>query len=248
MKQVDYDDIGRDYKRLDEEQPVKEGLINYWMLKFCGDVDNKRVLDLGCGSGFFSRAIAKKGAREVIGVDLSRDEIEMAEGEEKSAPLNVKYFQGDLRDFDYSNIGPVDLITASVSLHYAKNSEELKKFISLPTKNIKSGGIFVACVNNSANDIGEWPTEKKEYDEVQDSDGKKIKVGLYNLEGEKVVEFINYSYSREVYEKIFSEAGYGEFEWFEMVPSEETMIKYPEMDWSKNLAKPTLVIVKAVKK
>jgi toxoflavin synthase len=248
MKQADYDDIARDYKRLEDEQPVKEGLINYWMLKFCGNVKDKRVLDLGCGSGFFSRAIAKKGAREIIGVDLSKEELKMAEQEEEKFPLNIKYLQGDLGDFDYSGIGQADLITASVSLHYARNSNELSRFISLPTKNLKPGGTFVACVNNPANNVGDWPTEKKEFDEVQDSDGKRIKVGLYDLNGERVVEFINYSYGKEVYKRIFEEEGYDKFEWFEAVPPEETIKKYPEMDWTKNIERPTLVIIKAVKK
>jgi toxoflavin synthase len=248
MEQANYDDIANDYKRLEDEQPVKEGLINYWMLEFCGNVKNKRVLDLGCGSGFFTRAVAEKGAKEVIGVDISKEEIKMAEQEEEREPLNIKYFQGDLENFDYSKIGPVGLITASVSLHYAKNTEELRKFISLPTKNLETGGIFVACVNNPANNVGDWPTEKKELDEVQDSDGKRIKVGLYDLKGEKVVEFINYSYEEEVYKKILEEEGYGEFELFEMVPPEETIKKYPEMDWTKNIEKPTLVIIKAIKK
>lgn len=37
----------------------------------CADLSNKRVLDLGCGSGFFSSLALQKGASHVVAVDFS---------------------------------------------------------------------------------------------------------------------------------------------------------------------------------
>jgi len=248
MKQANYDDIAEDYKSLEKGEPMKEGVINHWMLKGCGDLKGKRVLDLGCGSGFSSRSYAKAGAKEVVGVDVSKRELEIAKKEEEENPLNIKYFLGDLKNFDYSDLGVFDMITAEVSLHYAENSKELEKFISLPSPNLKSGGKFVASIIHTENIEGSYPTEKKVLDKIQDSDGKRVRVALQGVSGEKIVEFINIAYPRRVYEEIFKKNGYGEVDWFDMVPPNETIKKFPEMDWAKNIAVPTLIMISAVKK
>lgn len=59
-----------------------------------GSVKGKRVLDIGCGEGYFSRFFAKIGA-EVVGIDLSEALIKAAEEEEERHPLGVKYLAAD---------------------------------------------------------------------------------------------------------------------------------------------------------
>lgn len=46
-------------------------------LQQCGDLENKSVLDIGCGSGRFSFMLAEKGAK-VTGVDYSSSMIDLA--------------------------------------------------------------------------------------------------------------------------------------------------------------------------
>jgi len=48
------------------------------VLQAVGDVSGKTVLDLGCGSGFLSVLMAKRGAARVIGIDVSEDQLEIA--------------------------------------------------------------------------------------------------------------------------------------------------------------------------
>ncbi len=43
-----------------------------------GDVEGKRVLDLGCGTGRLAIGAAILGAREALGVDLDEDAVEVA--------------------------------------------------------------------------------------------------------------------------------------------------------------------------
>jgi 2-polyprenyl-3-methyl-5-hydroxy-6-metoxy-1,4-benzoquinol methylase len=54
-----------------------------------GDVKGRRVLDIGCGEGCFSRFYAKAGA-EVTGIDISEALIEAALEEERRHPLGVR--------------------------------------------------------------------------------------------------------------------------------------------------------------
>lgn len=45
------------------------------MLLFCGNIEGKRVLDIGCGGGRWSERLADKGA-EVVGIDIGKEIIE----------------------------------------------------------------------------------------------------------------------------------------------------------------------------
>lgn len=56
--------------------------------------DGKRVYDIGCGGGIYSRAWRHMGAREVVGVDFSAVMIEAAR-EHSIGLANVSFTQGD---------------------------------------------------------------------------------------------------------------------------------------------------------
>jgi 2-polyprenyl-3-methyl-5-hydroxy-6-metoxy-1,4-benzoquinol methylase len=73
---------GADYHRWEIHGP---GLLDA-----CGDIDGLRVLDLGCGQGFFSRQLAQRGAR-VIGVDLSEKQVEHARAHEARWGHGIEY-------------------------------------------------------------------------------------------------------------------------------------------------------------
>jgi SAM-dependent methyltransferase len=59
-------------------------------LALCGDVRGLRALDVGCGNGYFGRALAQRGAR-VIGIDISPRMIEHAKQQEAAEPLGIEY-------------------------------------------------------------------------------------------------------------------------------------------------------------
>lgn len=47
-------------------------------LEECGDIKNKTIIDIGCGSGRLCYLLAKDGATKVVGVDYSQQMIEIA--------------------------------------------------------------------------------------------------------------------------------------------------------------------------
>ena len=49
---------------------------------------NKKVLDVGCGTGLFAHSVAKAGAKNVLGIDFSLEAINLAKETHKHKNLN----------------------------------------------------------------------------------------------------------------------------------------------------------------
>ncbi|MBP9747590.1 class I SAM-dependent methyltransferase [Patescibacteria group bacterium] len=87
-----YNQLAKEYSKTDLK-PDKYLSILPTVLQAVGDLSGKTVLDLGCGSGFFSRAFADAGAKDVLGIDSSLVQIDLAKQEPR---LNVKYLVEDV--------------------------------------------------------------------------------------------------------------------------------------------------------
>ncbi|MEK7615010.1 MAG: 23S rRNA (uracil(1939)-C(5))-methyltransferase RlmD [Patescibacteria group bacterium] len=74
--------------------------------KFCSDLSNKTLLDLYCGTGFFSIALAKH-AKSVIGVELSDEAIVDAKENALLNDLqNTQYISAKTEEFDWATYKP----------------------------------------------------------------------------------------------------------------------------------------------
>ena len=74
-----------------------------WNAYSLGDIEDKNVLDLGCGTGVFAIASALMGAKLAVGVDIDADSIDLAR--EVSNNLNVDnadFIESDVCDFNCS--------------------------------------------------------------------------------------------------------------------------------------------------
>jgi 2-polyprenyl-3-methyl-5-hydroxy-6-metoxy-1,4-benzoquinol methylase len=67
-----------------------------------GDVGDKTVLDIGCGSGVYSVDFARRGARRVLGVDFSASMLQLArhEAAEHHVADVCQFVQANFLDFD----------------------------------------------------------------------------------------------------------------------------------------------------
>jgi SAM-dependent methyltransferase len=65
-------------------------------LIFESDLANKSVLDVGCSLGFFCFEAEKRGAQNVVGIDVHRDAIEKARSIAEISGSRVKFIEGDL--------------------------------------------------------------------------------------------------------------------------------------------------------
>lgn len=75
----------------------------------------KRVLDLGCGYGWFCRSAREQGASEVVGIDLSSRML--ARAAELTRDPAIHYRREDLAALVLDGV-QYDLIYSSLALHY----------------------------------------------------------------------------------------------------------------------------------
>jgi putative methylase len=63
-----------------------------------GDIENKTVLDLGCGTGRLSLGAAFLGAKQIVGIDIDRTAVKTAAENEATADLeaDVEWVLGDI--------------------------------------------------------------------------------------------------------------------------------------------------------
>jgi ubiquinone/menaquinone biosynthesis C-methylase UbiE len=87
----------------------------YWnnpaFLKFIGNLKGKEVLDAGCGEGYNTRILARRGAK-MTGIDISRKMIAHARQSEKQEPLSIRY---EITSFADLSIFPDNSFDAVVS-------------------------------------------------------------------------------------------------------------------------------------
>jgi trans-aconitate 2-methyltransferase len=94
----------------------------------------ERILDLGCGSGQLTAAIADAGAA-VIGIDSSPEML----AEARAHYPAIEFRLGDAADFALES--PVDAVFSNAVLHWVKNAAGVAACIG---RALKPGGRFVA--------------------------------------------------------------------------------------------------------
>jgi SAM-dependent methyltransferase len=108
-----------------------------------GGLPEQSALDLACGTGSTTTAMAKAGFR-ATGLDLSPEMLELAE--EKSVGLAVSYLCADMRSFSLP--APVGLVTSfQDGINYLLSPEDLRQAFTRVRQALLPGGLFIFDIN-----------------------------------------------------------------------------------------------------
>lgn len=104
------------------------------------------ALDLGCGTGVSSFALAEAGAR-VVAVDASRPSLKVLDG--KRADRNVEAVEGDFRNLRLDST--FDVVTLSRNTFFlAREQEEKLDLLRVIARHLKpEGAAFIDCTDPS---------------------------------------------------------------------------------------------------
>ena len=129
---------------------------------------DRRVLDLGCGLGHFAREARARGARSVVGVDISERMLQAAR-RQRSDP-GIAYIRAGLEEFT-AEAESFDLVVSSLALHYIADYPALVRRIA---GWLAPGGRFAFSVEHpiytaqgssdwhrgSNGDVLHWPVDR----------------------------------------------------------------------------------------
>ena len=212
------------------------------MAKMLPDLTGKIVLDLGCGYGHNCIDFVNRGAKRVVGVDISEKMLAVAK--EESAHNNIEYRNMSMTDI--SNLDEkFDFIYSSLAFHYVKDFEA---FANDMYSILNPGGQLLfsqehPIITATVDGAGHFNT---------DENGNKISYTFsnYNQPGERKIHWyvdgvIKYHRTFSNIINALAKSGFVIEEVCEPVPEDWAIEKLPTI--VKEYIKPNFLLVKAKK-
>lgn len=108
-----------------------------------------RILDLGCGQGRFLRFLLDKGYYNVVGVDVSAEQVKLAHKVADSASVH----QGNAFDYLASCEAADAIVALDLIEHFTK--EEVLRFLEMVRERCKPGGVLILQTLNAMSPMGQ---------------------------------------------------------------------------------------------
>ncbi len=173
----DQDDFFAGYSALRRSREGLAGAPEWPSLRaMLPPITGKRVVDLGCGFGWFCRWAAEAGAASVLGFDLSEKMLARARAEDGS----VVYERADLETLDLPETA-FDVVYSSLAVHYVADFARLSRTVAAA---LVPGGSFVFSMEHplyTAPTVPGWI----------ERDGRRIwPLDAYLAEGERRTDWL----------------------------------------------------------
>jgi 2-polyprenyl-3-methyl-5-hydroxy-6-metoxy-1,4-benzoquinol methylase len=116
-----------------------EHLVRYHWAS--GLASGRRVLDAGCGVGYGAAMLARAGATEAVGIDVSAQAVEAAQ---QAAPDNATFLTGEVHALPFED-GRFDLVVCFEVIEHVERQDEA---ISELTRVLAHGGVLAISSPN----------------------------------------------------------------------------------------------------
>ena len=211
------------------------------IFSLCPSFSGTTVLDLGCGYGENCKEFSTLGAKSVVGIDISKNMLEVAERENKLDNISfINMSINDLAELEQK----FDVVLSSLAVHYIENFDKMLRSIN---RLLSDGGLFIFSQEHPLT-----TALKKENYWSQDDEGNVLHYNLtdYSLPGERrtswiVDDVIKYHRSFSTILNSLIEAGFIIEKVIEPVPDESVMSRYPS--YQKYRHKPDFLLIRARK-
>ncbi|MCJ1449747.1 hypothetical protein MMC28_000075 [Mycoblastus sanguinarius] len=215
-----YDEIGTSYEEMRklpaailQDANVEAAVAPY--------IKGAKVLDLACGTGYYSRKFLNWGAEKVVGVDISKAMIEGAKAASSSNELSFQV--GDCSKPVQFEGGPFDLVFGAWLLNYASSGKDMANMFHTVALNLKNGGHFIGITQHPTQDPREHTeaalaARPLQYGGVLVTPIRDVEDGvathLVAITKSGKVEFDAYHLRKGVFEKFAREGGLkGDLSW-----------------------------------
>lgn len=131
-----------DFKPLHDINPLRLQFI----LDNANGLQGKKVLDIGCGGGILTEAMAKEGAK-VTGIDMGEMPLEVAKLHMLESRLEIDYQKITAEEFAEQHAGEYDVVTCLEMLEHVPDPSSI---IKACRKLVKADGhVFFSTINRN---------------------------------------------------------------------------------------------------
>ncbi|KAI0550670.1 methyltransferase domain protein [Xylaria curta] len=243
MSQNIYDEreFFESYIQLDRQRKGLDGAPEWPRLRaMLPDLKGARVLDLGCGLGWFSRFARAECAASVRAIDLSANMLDKARS--MTSDDDIAYEEADLEDLILPETA-YDVVFSSLAFHYLAN---LPRLVAEIGKSLRRGGRLVFSVEHPLFTAPTTPcllvNNRK--------DQMFWQIDAYQKEGVRVRDWIVEDVRKQhrtmaSYINMLLDSGFRLTDFVEWCPSAEELASNPH--WDIELVRPTFLLMGAVK-
>jgi SAM-dependent methyltransferase len=183
------------------------------------------VLDLACGTGFYSHAFLSWGASRVVGVDISSAMLDEARALSEDSANSITFLEADCSKPQSFPGGPFDIVFGAWFLNYAANKAEMVEMFQNIHLNLKPGGRFVGVTPPPTNDPAGLIEQECKARPLPTASGglystviNEVKDGVYfHLHSDTPagdLDFDTYHLRKDVWKEAAREAGFeGKLRW-----------------------------------
>lgn len=200
------------------------------------EIRDRRVVDLGCGFGWFCRWAHEQGAAGVLGLDVSEKMLERAVA---TSDIAIDYRRADLEELDLP-AAAYDIAYSSLALHYV---EDVGRLFETVHRALAPGGALVFSTEHPvlmAPSNPGWSVN---------AEGRKTwPVDRYFIEGQRTTDWLAkgvVKYHRTIGTTLNAliAAGFELTHVEEFCPSAEQIVARPEL--AEELERPMFLLVSA---
>jgi 2-polyprenyl-3-methyl-5-hydroxy-6-metoxy-1,4-benzoquinol methylase len=118
-------------------------IITPELIELLGELAGKRALDLGCGSGRYSRFLARRGA-VVTGIDRSKNQIDRAIAQETVDRFGITYKVAEIIDPQFWERDH-DLVTLMFVVLDTEAAEKVASILNVAARSLKKNGMLIVA-------------------------------------------------------------------------------------------------------
>lgn len=118
-----------------------------WIQECAGSLAGRKVLDVGCGGGILSEAMARSGA-EVTGIDLADKSLKVARLHGLESGVKVEYRKVPVEELAAEQPGQYDVVTCMEMLEHVPDPASIVRACSALVK--PGGWVFFSTLNRNA--------------------------------------------------------------------------------------------------
>jgi 2-polyprenyl-6-hydroxyphenyl methylase/3-demethylubiquinone-9 3-methyltransferase len=131
-----------EFKPLHDINPLRAEYID----QHSGGIEGKKILDIGCGGGILSEALAKKGAL-VTGIDMAELSLKVAKMHLHESKLEIDYQLSTAEEFADNHAAEYDIVACLEMLEHVPDPSSV---VQAASKLLKAdGSAFFSTINRN---------------------------------------------------------------------------------------------------